>query len=33
MEFIAKQFVDKIIDDNPYMPLYIEFLIAKKKKS
>lgn len=31
MEFIAKQFVDKIIDDNPYMPLYVEFLIAKKR--
>ena len=31
MEFMAKQFVDKIIDDNPYMPLYVEFLIAKKR--
>lgn len=30
-EFIAKQIVDKIIDENPYMPLYVEFLIAKKR--
>ena len=29
--FMAKQLIDKIIDDNPYMPLYIEFLIAKKR--
>lgn len=30
-EFMAKELVDKMIDDNPYMPLYIEFLIAKKR--
>lgn len=33
VEFIAKELVDKVIDENPYMPLYIEFLIAKKKKA
>ncbi|HGA2006627.1 TPA: TetR/AcrR family transcriptional regulator [Streptococcus agalactiae] len=32
VEFIAKELVDKVIDENPYMPLYIEFLIAKKRK-
>lgn len=30
-EFMAKEMVDKILDDNPYMPLYVEFLIAKKR--
>lgn len=30
-EFMAGQLVDKIIDDNFYMPLYVEFLIAKKR--
>src|SRR3712207_3093901 len=30
-EFMAKQLVDKILDENPYMPLYVEFLIAKKR--
>lgn len=30
-EFFAKELVNKIIDDNPYMPLYIEFMIAKKR--
>ncbi|EGY80753.1 TetR/AcrR family transcriptional regulator [Peptoniphilus indolicus] len=30
-EFMAKELVTKIIDDNLYMPLYIEFLIAKKR--
>lgn len=30
-EFMAKELVTKMIDDNPYMPLYIEFLIAKKR--
>lgn len=30
-KFMASQLVDKIIDDNPYMPLYVEFLIAKKR--
>lgn len=29
--FIAKQVVDKIIDDNPYMPLYVEFLRCQKR--
>ena len=29
--FMAKQLVDRIIDNNPYMPLYVEFLIAKKR--
>ena len=31
MEFMAKQLVEKVIDDNPYIPLYVEFLIAKKR--
>ena len=31
MQFMARQLVDKISDDNPYMPLYVEFLIAKKR--
>ena len=31
MQFMARQLVDKIIDDNPYMPLYVEFLIAWKR--
>lgn len=30
-EFMARELVDKMVDDNPYMPLYIEFLIAKKR--
>ncbi|CAM3060499.1 TetR/AcrR family transcriptional regulator [Streptobacillus ratti] len=30
-QFIAKQIVDKIIDENPYMPLYVEFLVSKKR--
>lgn len=30
-EFMAKELVTKIIDDNPYIPLYVEFLIAKKR--
>lgn len=30
-EFMAKELVTKMIDDNHYMPLYIEFLIAKKR--
>ncbi|XVG98791.1 TetR/AcrR family transcriptional regulator [Eubacteriales bacterium KG127] len=29
--FMAKELVKKIIDDNPYMPLYIELLIAKRR--
>lgn len=31
--FMAKEMLDKIIDDNPYMPLYVEFLIAKKRNA
>lgn len=31
VEFMAKQMVDKMLDDNPYMPLYVEFLIEKKR--
>lgn len=31
IEFIAKQMVEKILDDNPYMSLYVEFLIEKKR--
>ena len=30
-EFMAKQLVDKIIDDNTFIPLYIEFLMEKKR--
>ena len=30
-KIMSSQLVDKIIDDNPYMPLYVEFLIAKKR--
>ncbi|MGT2783844.1 TetR/AcrR family transcriptional regulator [Streptococcus merionis] len=30
-ELMAKELVDKMLDDNPYMPLYIEFLIANKR--
>lgn len=30
-KFMAGQMVDKVIDDNPYMPLYIEFLLAKRR--
>lgn len=30
-KFMARQLVEKILDDNPYMPLYVEFLIAKKR--
>lgn len=31
LEFVAKQMVEKIIDNNPYMPLYVEFLIQKRR--
>lgn len=31
VDFMVGELVDKMIDDNPYMPLYIEFLIAKKR--
>ena len=30
--FIAEQLVEKIVDNNPYMPLYVEFLMVKKRK-
>lgn len=30
-KFMAKELVDKMVDDNPYMPLYVEFLLAKKR--
>ncbi len=30
-EFMVKEIVDKTLDDNPYMPLYVEFLINKKR--
>lgn len=30
-EFIARQLVDKMLDDNPYMPLYVELLKNKKR--
>lgn len=30
-EFMAKQVVDKILDSNPYIPLYVEFLVAQKR--
>lgn len=28
--FIAKQIVEKLLDDNPYTSIYVEFLFAKK---
>ena len=31
IEFMAKQMVDKVIDDHEYMPIYVEFLIEKKR--
>ena len=30
-KFMAKQLVDKVIDNNPLTPLYVEFLIEKKR--
>lgn len=30
-EFIVKQIVEKILDDNKFVPLYVEFLINKDK--
>ncbi|VTS29207.1 tetR family transcriptional regulator [Streptococcus porcinus] len=32
-EFLVKQLVDKVLDDNDLMPLYVEFLIEKKRNS
>lgn len=29
--FMAKQLTDKILDENPYVPIYIEFLISQKR--
>ncbi len=29
--FLARELVSKIVDDNPYMPLYVEFLIAQNR--
>ncbi|MGF3076543.1 TetR/AcrR family transcriptional regulator [Facklamia sp. P12955] len=31
IEFIAKQLVEKILDDNLYMEIYVQFLIEKKR--
>ena len=31
VEFLAKQLVQKMIDDNFYMPIYVQFLIEKKR--
>lgn len=28
--FLAEQIFEKIVDDNPYMDIYVQFLIAKK---
>lgn len=30
-DFIVKQLVDKVLDDNELMPLYVEFLIEKRR--
>ena len=32
-KFMAKQLVDKVIDNNPLTPLYVEFFDREKKKS
>lgn len=31
LEFIADSIYEKIVDDNPYMDIYVQFLIAKEK--
>lgn len=31
IDFFAKQMVERIIDDNPYMRMYVEFLVQKKR--
>lgn len=31
VEFMAERFYEKIVDDNPYMGIYIEFLLLKSK--
>lgn len=33
IEFMAERFYEKIVDDNPYMGIYIEFLLLKSKNS
>lgn len=30
-QFMSEQFFEKIVSDNPYVPLYVEFLVAKKR--
>ena len=30
-DFFAKRLVEKILDDNPYMPIYVQYLIEKKR--
>lgn len=30
-EFVAESIVEKMLDDNPYMPVYVQFLIAKRR--
>lgn len=32
-KFMARQMVDKVIDENQYTPLYIEFLLAQKRNT
>lgn len=32
-QFLAKQMVNKILDENPYMPLYVELLRNKKRNT
>lgn len=29
-KFVAESIVDKMLDDNPYMPVYVQFLLAKR---
>lgn len=31
IEFFAKRLVEKALDDNPHMPVYVQFLIEKKR--
>ena len=30
-KFVAESIVDKMLDDNPYMPVYVQFLLAKRR--
>lgn len=32
VDFWARQLFEKLVDDNPYMSLYVQFLIEKKRK-